>query len=417
MAIKIFPTDEINGELIIPSSKSLMHRYIIASSLAKGKSILTNIDLNDDIKATIEAIKKLGINVYYKNNSLTIINNGIKYLDERKFDAHESGSTLRFLLPVFSYFTKKTIIQGSKKLISRPLDFYENNLKSDLIKNEDNIIVTKNLDLSEYNIDGNISSQFISALLFLSPILNHDTKIIINEPFESKSYALMTLNVLKEYSIKINYSNNIFTIKGNQEYKPINKRIESDYSSSAFFIALGLFNNLTIKSFNKDSWQGDKVIFDISKKMNGNITYKENNIIIKKSNLIGTTIDIQDCPDLAPILIILGLFSNGTTHLKNTKRLEYKESNRGLAMKEELNKLGISINLEKNDIYINQISKIKESNIMINPHHDHRIFMAFCILSLIAKIPLIIDDENCVNKSYRSFINDLKNLNIKVINI
>ena len=400
---KIIKADKLVGEVSPPPSKSILHRYIIGSSLAKGISKIENISFSDDIIATIEAMKKLGANIEKKDNYLLI--DGSKtfdkeYLNNSEIDCNESGSTLRFLFPLSIVKENKVLFKGKGKLFKRPLSPYFENFDKYQIKyshvNENEILLDGELKSGEYEIDGNISSQFITGLLLSLPLLNGNSKIIIKGKLESSSYIDITLDCLSKFGVKIiNNSYQEFIIEGNQTYKSGNYEVEADYSQVAFFlVANSIGSDIKINGLNNNSLQGDKKIIDfISEIDNWN----------KNEKLI---LDGSETPDIIPILSLKACISKKEIEIVNIARLRIKESDRLSATVQELSKLGFDL-LEKEDsILINSrkdFNKINNSPVYLSSHSDHRIAMTVAIASSCYEDEIILDNLDCVKKSYPNF--------------
>ena len=402
---KIIKANRLTGEVTPPPSKSILHRYIIASSLAKGISKIENISYSDDIIATIEAMEKLGAKIEKKDNYLLI--DGSKTFDKKylnnnaEIDCNESGSTLRFLFPLSIVKKNKISFKGKGKLFKRPLNSYFENFDKYKIKysyiNENEILLDGELKSGEYEIDGNISSQFITGLLFSLPLLNENSKIIIKGKLESSSYIDITLDCLNKFGINIiKNSYKEFIIKGNQNYKSGNYQVEADYSQIAFFlVANSIGSNIKINGLNSNSLQGDKKIVDF--------IYKIDNWN-KKEKLI---LDGSETPDIIPILSLKACISKKEIEIVNIARLRIKESDRLKATVKELSKLGFDL-LEKEDsILINSrkdFNKIINNNpVYLSSHSDHRIAMTIAIASTYYDGEIILDNLDCIKKSYPNF--------------
>ena len=401
---KIIKVDKLVGEVSPPPSKSILHRYIIGSSLAKGISKIENISFSNDIIATIEAMKKLGAKIEKKDNYLLI--DGSKTFDKEylnnnsEIDCNESGSTLRFLFPLSIVKENKILFKGKGKLFKRPLSPYFENFDKYQIKyshiNENEILLDGVLKSGEYQIDGNISSQFITGLLFSLPLLNENSKIIIRGKLESSSYIDITVDCLNKFGIKIiNNSYQEFIIEGNQTYKSGNYKVEADYSQVALFlVANSIGSDIKINGLNNNSLQGDKKIIDfISEIDNWN----------KNEKLI---LDGSETPDIIPILSLKACISKKEIEIINIARLRIKESDRLSATVQELSKLGFDL-LEKEDsILINSrkdFNKINNSPVYLSSHSDHRIAMTVAIASSCYEDEIILDNLDCVKKSYPNF--------------
>lgn len=418
MKIKIYPS-KCSGEIKIPSSKSMGHRAIICASLANGKSIISNLDYSDDILATIDGMRKLGANIQCEKDRLIV--EGIENfysLKDNIIDCNESGSTLRFFIPIFSLTGEKISFTGKNRLLKRPQKIYEEIFKEQNLyyfQDEDKIEIEGKIKAKEYFIDGNISSQFISGLLFTLPLLEENSIININSPFESASYIDLTMEVLKEFGITINKVTPLrFEIQGGQKYVAKDYKVEGDFSQLAFFAVLGALNNdLKCIGVKHNSKQGDKAIIDILKKSGVNIEEIEEGYIIHKGKVKGCEIDLGDCPDLGPILNVLAMYGEGEFKIFNAGRLRLKESDRISAMEEELKKLGVEIETTEDEIKIlgkrNYLGDIE-----VFGHKDHRIVMSLAIAGTMLDKPIIIDGAEAVEKSYPKFFQDLESLNIKI---
>ena len=401
---KIIKADKLVGEVSPPPSKSILHRYIIASSLAKGISKIENISFSDDIIATIEAMKKLGAKIEKKDNYLLI--DGSKTFDKEylnnnsEIDCNESGSTLRFLFPLSIVKENKILFKGKGKLFKRPLSPYFENFDKYQIKyshiNENEILLDGVLKGGEYQIDGNISSQFITGLLFSLPLLNGNSKVIIKGKLESSSYIDITLDCLSKFGVKIiNNSYQEFIIEGNQTYKSGNYEVEADYSQVAFFlVANSIGSDIKINGLNSNSLQGDKKIIDfVSEIDNWN----------KNEKLI---LDGSETPDIIPILSLKACTSKKEIEIVNIARLRIKESDRLSATVQELSKLGFDLIEKEDSILINSrkdFNKINNSPVYLLSHSDHRIAMTVAIASTCYNGEIILDNLDCVKKSYPNF--------------
>ena len=401
--MKIIKADKLVGELSPPPSKSVLHRYIIASSLAKGTSKIENISFSEDIIATIEAMKKLGAKIEQKENYLLIDGSDtFKNLNENiEIDCNESGSTLRFLFPLSIVKENKVLFKGRGKLFKRPMTPYFENFEKYKIKHsyidENEILLEGKLKAGIYEIDGNISSQFITGLLFSLPLLDGESKIIINGKLESSNYIDISLDCLSKFGIKIiNNSYQEFIIEGNQSYRAGNYRTEADYSQAAFFlVANAIDSKIKINDLSENSLQGDKKIIDfISEIDNWN----------SKDTLI---LDGSETPDIIPILSLKAAVSGKKIEIINVERLRIKESDRLKATVEELSKLNFDLIEKKDSILINSREDLKvnenEKIVSLSAHSDHRIAMMIAIATTCYDGEILLDNLDCVKKSYPNF--------------
>ncbi|MBR3995794.1 MAG: 3-phosphoshikimate 1-carboxyvinyltransferase [Clostridia bacterium] len=400
MIAKINPS-EIHGEITAPPSKSMAHRFIICAALSKGVSVVDNIAYSDDIMATLSCIEALGAKVVRNENSVTIEGIDAKTASPNApLYAGESGSTLRFLIPTALLSGNKTEFYGKERLFERPLEVYDKIAKENGLhfeKKKDGLAVCGPIKSGTYRIDENKSSQFISGLLFALPLLCGDSEIILSEYPESKPYIDMTLFALGEFGINVYFDGEkTFRIPGNQTFRAKNVAVEGDFSNAAFFEALNLVGgNVEVLGINKDTLQGDAVFFDYFEK-------------IKKGN---PTLDISQCPDLAPILMVLLSECGGGT-LTGTSRLKFKESDRGEVMRCELSKLGAEISIYENSIVVaNTALHAPAERIFSNG--DHRVVMSMAVL-LTKYGGSIIGCEDC-KKSMPGFFGKLKMLGADIL--
>ena len=401
--MKIIKADKLVGELSPPPSKSVLHRYIIASSLAKGISKIENISFSEDIIATIEAMKKLGAKIEQKENYLLIDGSDtFKNLNKNiEIDCNESGSTLRFLFPLSIVKENKVLFKGRGKLFKRPMTPYFENFEKYKIKHsyidENAILLEGKLKAGIYEIDGNISSQFITGLLFSLPLLDGKSKIIINRKLESSNYIDISLDCLSKFGIKIiNNSYQEFVIEGNQSYRAGNYRTEADYSQAAFFlVANAIGSKIKINDLSEDSLQGDKKIIDYISEID-----KWNS----KDTLV---LDGSETPDIIPILSLKAAVSGKKIEIVNVERLRIKESDRLKATVEELSKLNFDLIEKKDSILINSREALKanknEKIVSLSAHSDHRIAMMIAIAATCYDGEILLDNLDCVKKSYPNF--------------
>lgn len=417
--LKINPS-KLNGEVKIPPSKSMAHRAIICAALSDGLCIIENIDYSDDIIATIDAMNSLGASIvkYKEHIEVVGIFGNYKNAKERRIiDCNESGSTLRFLVPISLLFDGSSKFIGRGNLGKRPLTTYYNIFDAQGIEysyEEDNLnlVVSGKLQPGTFEVEGNVSSQFITGLLFTLPLLKDDSKIIITTEMESKGYIDLTLRAMRDFGIEIiNNDYKEFIIKGNQKYNARNYRVEGDYSQAAFFLcADALGNDVLCKDLDLNSLQGDKEIIDILERMN--VVFSANDIGVKgttKGGLVSTVIDGSQCPDIIPVLTAVAALSNGTTEIINAGRLRIKECDRLTAVTCELNKLGANIVEKEDGLIVTGVEKLN-GGVEVWSHKDHRIAMTLAIASTKCEEPIVIRDYECIAKSYPSFFEDFKAL-------
>ena len=422
MKVKIKPSI-LSGEIVIPPSKSYSHRAIISAALANGekKSKINNLKFSVDIETTVKIMENWGAKITKKEGSLEIIGNDGKIVPKKNYiQCNESGSTIRFLIPVGLTSENELIFDGKGKLIDRPLDSYykifdDQGIKYEMSEGKLPLKVNGKLKAGNYEIDGNISSQFITGLLYALPLLDGDSTIVINKNLESKGYVDLTLEILKLSGIKIkNNDYKSFEIKGNQEYKYFDYTVEGDYSQVAFWIVAGIIsankdNEIKCLHLNKYSLQGDKAIIEIVQKMGAKLEIFDDYVIVKPSKTKGTIIDVSQCPDIAPILTVLGALSEGETKIINAERLRIKESDRIISIKTELNKLGAEVEEVGDNLVIQGVDTF-EGGVEVSAWNDHRIVMSLAIASIRCKNEIVIDEAESVKKSYPHFWDDFEKM-------
>ena len=385
------------GKVNVISSKSYSHRYLLASMLSNNESHISNVFFSNDIMATLNCMSSFGCVYKIDNNSVSVINNSFQ--DKVPvFDCNESGSTLRFLIPIALTRYEKVIFKGSKTLISRGIQVYEKifeNQDIKVVKDETSITINGKLKPGVFEVDGSLSSQFITGLLFALPLLDKDSIINIIPPINSLNYIYMTLDVLNKYGIKYSFTNNQITIYGNQKYVGNDFIVEGDYSNASFLKAFNYFGgNIILEGLNENSLQGDKVFEKYFEVLNKEFS----------------TIDISNCIDLGPILMAFAAIKNGGRFI-GTSRLKIKESDRANAMKEELAKVNVKVDVLEDEIIVHKC-KLNSPIESFDSHNDHRIAMAMSIFS--SYYDISINNAQAINKSYPNYFKELEGLGVEV---
>ncbi|WP_279160390.1 3-phosphoshikimate 1-carboxyvinyltransferase [Thomasclavelia cocleata] len=422
-AVKITPT-KLKGIVQVPPSKSLAHRAIICASLAKGVSRIDNIEYSKDIQATIKAMKSLGTKIEEFENYLIIDGTTTFTKQNSEIDCEESGSTLRFMIPISIVEENKVHFVGRGNLGKRPLDtFYEiferQNIGYMYKKDILDLYVIGKLKPDHYIIPGNISSQFITGLLFALPLLKGDSIIEISSTLESKGYIDLTLQMLSQYGIKIiNNDYKSFVVMGNQEYQAHDYRVEADFSQAAFYLVAGAIgNDVVLTDLNLNSLQGDKATLSILEAMGAKINVVSDGIKVTGENLSATQVDASQCPDVIPVVSVALALAQGKSEVINAKRLRIKECDRIIATSSQLNELGGSVVELSDSMTIRGVSEFVGGN--CSSFADHRIAMMLAIAATRCNQSVIIDNMECVEKSYPSFWEDYQSLGgiIDVINM
>ena len=402
MKVKILPS-KTSGEVSAPPSKSFAHRYLIGSVLSCGKCVIKNIAYSDDISATLSCIEQLGGSVTKDGNIVTVIPTNEKQIENAVFDCKESGSTLRFFIPVvLATGAKNCTFLGSERLLARGIKEYEKLFENSDVKiksDEKSIEVNGTLSAGNYEISGEVSSQYTTGMLFALSVLDGKSTLKITGNAESRAYVDMTIKVLKDFGADITEpEKNFFEINGKGRLSPGEFTVEGDWSNAAFLIALSrLLGTISISGLNENSVQGDRFLSVAFDALDG-----EN-----------AEIDLKDCPDLAPILFSYAAYKNGGKFI-NTRRLRVKESDRANVMAEELKKFGANVKVYENSVE-SEKTQLKPPIVPLCGHNDHRIVMALSVLA--AVFGAEIDGAEAVNKSYPDFFRVIKKAGVNVYEI
>ena len=409
--------------IFTPSSKSYIHRYLISALFAEGESTIDNVTFSNDISATLSCIEELGAKVWVSEDKTQIKVTGARGRKEKvSLYCGESASTLRFIIPIATLFADSIEYRGANSLFKRPLDPYfkifdKNNMDYEFCLGE-YLKLKGSLKDNTYVIDGSVSSQFVTGLLFTLPNMNYDSRIVIEGTLQSKPYVDITLEVLKNSGIEIvNNNYQSFEIKGNQKFKAGNYFSQGDYSQVAFFLVAGLFaGGIECTNMEPLSLQGDRVIVDILRKMGADITPIERGFKVNKSSLksIGT-IDASDFPDIVPILSLACALAEGTTTIRGIERLRIKECDRAFATVDVLSKLGADICEKDGALVIKGKKSLKGGR--VKSFNDHRMAMTASVASLVCDEGVIIEEPMSINKSYPTFYEDLKSTELVNINM
>ncbi len=411
MNIKIEPSS-LSGTVKIPSSKSISHRMLISAALADGVSEITGVSSSKDIEATINCLKALGADISDNNGKITV--RGIKTPSEKAtLDCCESGSTLRFLIPIASALGTEATFLGKGKLPERPITPYLREMPKYGVSFDYNntmpFTVSGKLGGGEYLLEGDISSQFITGLLFALPLCREDSRIKMLSPLESKPYADMTIDCMRKAGIEITETPDGYIIPGNTGYKPFTSSVEGDYSQGAFFfVANAIGSDIAVENLLAESVQGDKKILEIIEDM----CYND-----KSGKLSHFEVSVEDIPDLVPILAVLGSFGDKPSVIKGAKRLKIKESDRLIAISDALNRIGGKVTALEDGLIIEPVKEFTGGT--ADSFNDHRIVMSLAIASTRSKAPVIITNAEAVTKSYPDFFTEFNKLGGKsyVINM
>ncbi|MCU6007263.1 3-phosphoshikimate 1-carboxyvinyltransferase [Clostridioides difficile] len=414
MNVKIKP-NEIKGKMKSIPSKSLLHRAIILSGIAKDREIILEQvnTISEDIEATLTCIEKLGAKTKVEGDSIRITSLGNIKKSKVELHCKESGTTLRLLLPLVSTFSKEATVDCSEGLRKRPIrELIETLEESGLYFKEKGfpINISGNVTTDFFKISGDISSQYVSGLLLLSSLLDQRSSIYLTTKLESRAYVNITIKVLRDFGIIVNeLEEGVFEIYGGRDkiLPPKEYQIEGDWSNAAFFLVGGcLGDSIKMSGLNLESSQGDKKIVQILKKAGAILTCSDDFISSNRSHLNSFEVDFSETPDLFPILSVVAALSKGQSILKGGERLKLKESNRIESTFQMLKSLGADVKKREDGLII-QGKEILDGGI-VNSFNDHRIVMSVTMASIRCKEPVSIVNAGAVKKSYPNFFEGFK---------
>jgi 3-phosphoshikimate 1-carboxyvinyltransferase len=418
-------SEHLEGEVYAPPSKAYTHRMLIAALLSRGTSRISNPLISDDTKVTLEAVKAFGAEAELQENYWAIRGADSLRTPRGPVNCGESGATLRFMIPVAALAPGSSAFTFGASLERRPIAPLLQSLKqlgtgSSLQLKEGSSLVRiqgGGLGGGKTSIRGDVSSQFISGLLFACPKAERDTEISITTPLESRNYVQMTMEVLDKHGVRIFASENFTRLKipSNQNYNPCDHEVPGDFSSAAFLLAAATItaSRLKVKNLDYHTAQGDKAILDILREMGSKVRVGDDCVEVEGEQLNAIDVDAKDIPDLVPVCAVLACYSRGTSKIYNAKRLRYKESDRLSSLHVELKKMGAEIMVKEDGLVIRGPCKMRGAT--IDPHNDHRIAMACAVAALAASGETKIQSSECVNKSYPRFFDDLRSIGANIV--
>ena len=420
MNITIKSSRTVGGNIAAPPSKSMAHRAVLCAALAKGTSHLHHLAFSKDISATLGAAGRLCARVTTGENDAVVEGLGRFLPVDAPVDCCESGSTLRFFIPLASLTGQEVTFTGRGRLMERPQSVYKTLYQQQGLRFEqgaDRLTVEGALTPGEYELAGNVSSQFISGLLFALPLLDGESTLHLIPPVESRSYIDMTRAVQAAFGVTSRWlDGNTLALPGRQHYRPCDYDVEGDYSQAAFPAVLGaVCGGVTVTGLRPDALQGDAVILDILRRCGAQFTRDGDAVIFAKAPLHGVDIDLADCPDLGPVLMVLGLLCEGTTVIRNAERLRLKESDRIAAMEAELRACGGVLESEGGTITVHGCAEhLHAPEGILHGHNGHRVVMSLAVLSSAAGLPLTVDDAEAIQKSWPNFFAAIRPLGVEV---
>ena len=423
----LFYPSYLSGEIKAPPSKSDVHRKLICAALANERTRVKNIGTSDDVKATVSCLQSMGAEVYFAGEDVLVTPIQKNRNKEPQLYCKESGATFRFLLPVAAALFEKAKFYGEGRLPKRPLEPLVQAMGQNGVCFTERSLPFETsgvLQSGVYTIPGNVSSQYVSGLLFALPLLKGDSEIRFTTQTESSGYIDMTLQTLEEFSVQIHKTKEGFLIPGGQDYiSPKETTAEGDWSGASFFLAVGALGGpVCVSGLQENSLQPDKEVLPLLERFGAKVKRNSKGITVQKGMLQGITIDVAEVPDLVPALAVVAGMAKGETVLQNTARLRLKESDRAKAIQEILQKFGVSVTVQENSIIIEGREKFVSGGEFQN-FKDHRIAMAVAIAvtatteeatDSTTQAFIKMEHPQVVAKSYPHFYEDYKRLGGKV---
>ncbi|RLG55031.1 MAG: 3-phosphoshikimate 1-carboxyvinyltransferase [Candidatus Hydrothermarchaeota archaeon] len=411
------------GKVKAPPSKSYTHRAFILATLARGESRIINYLFAKDTLATLKACEALGAEIKEENENYAFIKGtgGKLKTPEEIINVGNSGTTLR-LISGIACLDRKVTLDGDESIRKRPMKPLLDALSQLDIKVISNngkaplTIYGKEISKQEVKIRGDISSQFISSLLILAPYTKKGLKLKLTTELKSKPYVDITLDIMKKFGVEVENKDYQEFYVAPQLYKATEYRIEGDYSSASYFLALAAITNseITVENLRKNTKQGDRVILDILKEMGAKVVIKEDAVVVKGNELNGIEVDLGNTPDLLPTVVALACIAKGKTVIKNIKHARYKECDRVRACSTEFRKFGVEIEEKEDMLIVKGKEKEKLKGCEVNSHKDHRMAMALSLLACIASKETVIKNAECVSISYPKFFDELRKLGVSL---
>ncbi len=423
--VKIFP-GKLKGKIHVPTSKSQTHRAILCAAMAQGVSKIRNVVLSEDISATIEAARAFGAEVAEsesvkdgKLSDLVVSGKGSLGKTRKTIDCRESGSTLRFSIPLALTTGDEFEFVGRGKLPERPMDDYYRIFKEKGIRFETDggklpLTVKGKLEAGKYSLEGNVSSQFVTGLLLALPISGGSSEIALKSPLESGTYVDITIRVQEDFGVKVDRDGYHSFFIEKQSYHRADVEMEGDYSQAAFWMVAGIIGEkIEMEGLKTDSPQGDRAAVELLRRMGGRLLESQGSMTAEHSSMKSIEMDASDCPDIVPIMAVAAALAEGTTTIKNAERLRYKESDRLKATASELCKLGAMIVETEDGLVVKGVETLK-GGAKVWSHNDHRIAMALAVASTVCQEPVVIEGMDSIRKSYPKFVDDFKELGGKI---
>ena len=413
--ISLSPKNEVLGQVFVPSSKSYAQRAIALAGLSQKKVTIQNIVDSDDAVAAQNIIQSLGAE-FKRENNILYLNQGIdiNIAQDLAINCGESGLSTRLFSAFSLLFDQSFSINGEGSITQRTMEMVIEGLQQfgkKVESNEGKLPLVSSGKVNQYTIeiDGSISSQFLTGLLIVAPFLTSDTEIVVRD-LKSKPYIAMTLDLLKHFGLSCKHEEyKRFYIKGNQKIEhEIEYSVEGDWSAASFLIVAGAIGGkIALKGLKKDTHQGDAAILEAINEAGAIVKWDGDTLTIEKDSIQPINFDATECPDLFPPLVVLAAYANGKSTFKGVNRLKHKESDRAITLQQECEKVGIKIEINGDEMIVHGRGDVEiNKQIIFSSHNDHRIAMAMSLFSIGAKLPISISGSDAIDKSYPDFYKD-----------
>lgn len=410
--VQVYPGN-LQGTVTIPPSKSDAHRAVICAALSRGVSKIAPIELSEDITATLRAVETLGVSVRLEENVLTVDGSALGTARSRELDCGESGSTLRFFIPIAAALGLPVRFTGRGRLPQRPLGTYLECLPPAGVNCQSTgglpFSIHGKLQGGRFAVAGNVSSQFITGLLLALPLTGEDSEIVLTTPLQSAGYVEMTIRTMAAFGVTVEKTMAGYRIAGGQRYQPQNYAVESDWSQAGFYLAAGaLGSRLALHGLRRDSIQGDRTAEAVFSAFGAQLEWQGKALIVSPGVLRGIAVDASQIPDLVPPIAAAAALAEGESKITGAGRLRLKESDRLAAMASAINALGGSVQEGEDGLVIQGVSSLKGGR--VSGCNDHRVVMAMAVAALRAGGPVVITDPHSIRKSYPSFFKEYNRL-------
>lgn len=419
---------QLKGTIQAAASKSSMQRACAAALFTEDKTMILNAGKSNDDKAALDIIKQLGAQVNVSQDSvITIYGELYPFItnNAEAINCGESGLSIRMFTPIIALCDQEVVITGEGSLLDRPMHFFDEVLPQLGVEIKSNngkapFTIKGPLKPTSIEIDGSLSSQYLTGLLFAFSASDErisDVTIKVKN-LKSKPYVDLTLDVMKRFGMQLpenkNYEEFYFSaVRPKNRESEIAYTVEGDWSGGAFLLVAGaIAGPIMVNGLDLSSTQADKAIIDALMDANAGIAIEAKGIRIHQSAMTGFYFDATHCPDLFPPLVALAAYCKGKTRIKGVSRLTHKESNRAITLQDEFDKMGVTIDLEDDEMIIYGTGKVKGAD--VHSHHDHRIAMACAVAGLRADSEMVIEEAQAVSKSYPDFYEDLQKLGADV---